>query len=91
MKIIHHQGFTKEEQLTYKPIIVSNIVKNMKSLVTASLNMDIQIEKSENRERAHKIDQIKAQDLLNIENIWNKKLGFDIFELWKDEGIQKNI
>lgn len=34
------------------------------------------------------MDQIKSNELLNIETIWNKKLAQDIKELWKDEGIQ---
>jgi len=89
MKIIHHMGFTKEEQLSFKPIIYSNILRNMKALVTASLNMGITIEKSENREKAHKIDSIKSNDLLNIESVWSKKLGHEIRELWLDDGLQK--
>jgi phage/plasmid-associated DNA primase len=89
MKIIHHNGYTNEERLEFKPIIQSNIVRNMKALVTASLSLGIPIENPENRERAHGLNSIKSQELLNIESIWKKELAADIMELWKDPGVLK--
>lgn len=88
MKIIHKNGYTQEERLGFKPIIQGNIVRNMKSVIAASLSLGIAVVNPENRERAHKIDTIKNSDLMAIENVWNKKLAEDIQELWKDEGIQ---
>jgi len=89
MKIIHHNGYSNEERLEFKPIIQTNIVRNMKALVTASLNLGIPIEIPENRERAHGVNSIKNQELVNIEGIWKKELAIDIYELWKDSGVLK--
>jgi hypothetical protein len=96
MKIIHHKGYSQEEKENYKPIIYRNIVEAMMSLIQASLKLGIAIKKPENRvelfykikERAHKINNIKKNDLSSIENVWNKKLSDDIMELWADKGIQ---
>jgi len=87
MKIIHHNGYTNDEKIGFKSIIYGSIVRNVKSIIQASLNLEIPIVSPENRERAHKIDSIKANELLHIESVWNKKLSQDIKELWKDEGI----
>lgn len=51
MKIIHHNGYTNEEKMAFKPIIQGNIVRNIKSIISASLNLGIAIVSPENRVR----------------------------------------
>jgi hypothetical protein len=51
MKIIHHNGYTSEEKIGFKPIIQGNIVRNIKSIISASLSLGIAIENPENRVR----------------------------------------
>lgn len=44
MKIIHLEGFTTEEKLTYKTIIYNNIITSMKALVAAATTMHYEIQ-----------------------------------------------
>jgi hypothetical protein len=34
------------------------------------------------------IKEIKDEDLLNSDKVWNEKIGVSIKDLWEDEGIQ---
>ncbi len=49
MKIIHQSGFSKEECLLFREVVQGNVLKAMKALVAASLNLSIPIESPENR------------------------------------------
>ena len=49
MKIIHHNGYTLEEKKGFKSIIIGNIVRNIKSIISASLTLGIPIVSPENR------------------------------------------
>ena len=44
MKILHTTGFTKSDKLSFRSIIYSNIIRNMKILVDASEKLDISIQ-----------------------------------------------
>ena len=88
MKIIHHNGYSKEECLVYKDIIRSNILQSMKSLVTASQKFGIAIEE-QNKEIAAKVNELDQEALLNISNIYTEQFGKELAILWKDSGIQQ--
>lgn len=88
MKIIHHNGYSKDECLVYKDIIRSNILQSMKSLVTASQKLGISLEE-QNKEMAAKVNELDQEALLNISQIYNQQLGKELALLWKDSGIQK--
>jgi len=45
MKIIHLQGFTNEERLTYKSIIHNNVISSMKTLVNMTNDLGISLGK----------------------------------------------
>jgi len=82
LKIIHLNGFTKEELLSYTPIIFSNTVGSMKVLVEACSNLKISISPS-NQDIAKRIIQ---------ENYFAGELttaiAQDIKKLWTDPGIR---
>lgn len=68
MKIIHLNGYTREECIGFKNIIYGNIVKAMKLLVQASLNLGIAIKNSENRVSTSKVfyfDNYKGKSTKN--------------------------
>jgi GTPase SAR1 family protein len=89
MKIIHQSGFSKEEREQFKDIIYGNILKAMKSLVNASLSLDIPVEEPENRERAEHINNMDNEVLINVQKVWDENLAKDIGKLWQDPGIRK--
>ena len=37
------------------------------------------------------IKEIKDEDLLSTDKIWNTKIGEAVKDLWEDEGIQKTF
>jgi hypothetical protein len=37
------------------------------------------------------IKEIKDEDLLNSDKVWNEKIGLAIKDLWEDEGIQSTF
>ena len=52
MKILHLDGFTKEEKLSYLPIIISNTLDSIFSLVDNSYKLEIPFVNEENNEKA---------------------------------------
>lgn len=91
MKIIHQSGFSKEECLLFREVVQGNVLKAMKALVAASLNLSIPIESPENRERAQYINGLDNEVLLHVGKVWNLELADNIQALWKDAGIQKTF
>jgi hypothetical protein len=91
-------GFSQDECLELRGSIYGNIVKSMKAMIEASLRLEIAIVNPDNRvyihfilkkkEKAAMIKEIKDEDLLNSDKVWNEKIGLSIKDLWEDEGIQ---
>jgi hypothetical protein len=44
MKIIHKDGYSEEEKLSYKSIIYNNIISAMKTLINGAQDLGIQID-----------------------------------------------
>lgn len=86
MKILHTHGFTKTDKLSFRSIIYSNIIRNMKILVDAGEKLDISI-------------QDKDETSSNVVRKWNREVDLDpasfndfvphLIRLWADDGIQK--
>jgi hypothetical protein len=89
MKIIHHEGYNTEESLVFKDVIRSNVLQSIKSLVTATEKLGIEIESQENKTTALKLGQFDQESLLNIAKIYNDELGKELENLWRDKGIQE--
>jgi len=86
MKILHQNGFTKEECMTYKPIIVQNIVEALSAILQAMNDLDITLDDPE---------RIVDSELFFQQiqkNNFDKKLNNELIEamkrLWLDEGTQ---
>jgi hypothetical protein len=98
IKIAYLNGFSQDECLELRGSIYGNIVKSMKAMIEASLRLEIAIVNPDNRvyihfilkkkEKAAMIKEIKDEDLLNSDKVWNEKIGLSIKDLWEDEGIQ---
>jgi len=84
MKILHLEGFTVEERLTYKSIIHSNVISSMKALVSATKDLNIPIGKQV-IDAAERIRNCDAQLSGNL----TSELAQDVKALWQDDGIRK--
>jgi len=85
MKIIHLQGFTTEERLTYKSIIYNNVLASMKTLVVAAKEKDIHLG-GDVAEAAERIGNIDAQFFAGT---LTSEIAADIKALWADSGIRQ--
>eukprot|EP01118_Nematostelium_gracile_P017214 TRINITY_DN728_c0_g1_i1.p1 TRINITY_DN728_c0_g1~~TRINITY_DN728_c0_g1_i1.p1 ORF type:complete len:356 (-),score=73.00 TRINITY_DN728_c0_g1_i1:85-1122(-) len=81
MKIIHLQGFTEDERLTYKSIIYNNMITSMKSLLVANRDLGIGLE-PELSESANAIKNCENQAEL-------RSVVPHIRALWQSPSIQK--
>jgi len=85
MKIIHLQGFSTEERLTYKSIIYNNVLASMRSLVVASKEKELPLGANVN-EAAERIASIDVQFFAGI---LTPEIVADIKVLWADPGIRQ--
>jgi len=80
MKIIHLNGFKNDdERKEYKPVIYSNIMQSMKSLIKGAAKLQITVE---DRARADKMLQLSGAG-----ESFTPEIGRDVQKLWKDAGI----
>ncbi|KAL0481888.1 guanine nucleotide-binding protein subunit alpha [Acrasis kona] len=91
IKILFHNGFSRDEREAYREVIWGIVLKAMKALVAASRMLDIPVEREENISRASRIFEMDTEVLINIMRVWNDTLASDIKELWRDPGIQKTF
>eukprot|EP01122_Echinamoeba_exundans_P017790 TRINITY_DN9746_c2_g1_i2.p1 TRINITY_DN9746_c2_g1~~TRINITY_DN9746_c2_g1_i2.p1 ORF type:complete len:356 (-),score=126.89 TRINITY_DN9746_c2_g1_i2:939-2006(-) len=84
MKIIHMNGFSKEELESYKPLVHQNLYAGVKTLVSEAENLGVKIATKKGRAVAKKVldDDYFASGEINAE------MAKDIATLWADGGIQ---
>jgi hypothetical protein len=87
MKIIQRNGgFSKDEKLAYKAIIIGNCVTQMKVMINAAKKFNYQLS-PQNQAVANRIANLPAQ----VE-AWNPKENLaDISALWSDPAIKKTF
>jgi len=83
MKIIHLQGFTNEERLTYKSIIHNNVISSMKTLVNMTNDLGISLGKNV----LNSAERLKNSDIQFSGNL-TPEIAQDIKILWTDQGIR---
>ncbi|KAL0491006.1 guanine nucleotide-binding protein alpha subunit [Acrasis kona] len=88
MKIIHKNGFTIEDLKAYKSTVRNNIVKSMKSLITAAYSFNYKINGQKNVEAAEFISSIDEVALVDIGRLWTVSLADQLRLLWLDPSIQ---
>jgi len=82
MKIIHLEGFSEEEKISFKDIIYSNIVTSIKALIEAAQRFSNPISEA---------NKAKAEQLMSLNTYpfdVTPELGGYIKELWKESAIQ---
>ncbi|XP_077991888.1 guanine nucleotide-binding protein G(i) subunit alpha-like [Glandiceps talaboti] len=88
MKIIHHDGFTKEDCIRHKPIIYGNTIQSMISIIRAMESLNIQYEDSARVKDAQWI-LAKAGEV--EEGFLRPELATSIKRLWLDKGVQETF
>jgi GTPase SAR1 family protein len=91
MKIMHNNGFSKDECQGYRETVHGNLLKAIKALTEAARNFDIPLEEPDNIARADKVMEIDDEMILTVQKIWSPDFAHDIEKLWKDHGIQKTF
>jgi len=82
MKIIHLGGFDVEERKSYVPIIFTNIIYNMKTLINAAFEMKIPIENEEFARKMLALDTVAAVD---------REVGRMVKALWAEPAVHSVI
>jgi len=86
MKIIHKDGFTEEERISYKSVIFNNTFSAVKAMIQACSDLGITIKSKDNRRISAKFLEEEASYFRG--NI-TPAIAADIKSLWQDPGIQK--
>jgi len=92
MRLIHGAGkFPSEsERLTFREVVITNIIESMERLVHASLELDIPIEIEENHERFENFNNLERN--VDPVKLWqNKIIREDVQKLYADPGIRKTL
>lgn len=90
MKIIHHEGFSKDECLRMKDVIYGNTIQSIRALVQAVQRYNLQYENPANKGYADKITQLPEQQVaFQAGTIMSPEMGQTIKSLWKDSAVQK--
>eukprot|EP00339_Tiarina_fusa_P022903 CAMPEP_0117028672 /NCGR_PEP_ID=MMETSP0472-20121206/20832_1 /TAXON_ID=693140 ORGANISM="Tiarina fusus, Strain LIS" /NCGR_SAMPLE_ID=MMETSP0472 /ASSEMBLY_ACC=CAM_ASM_000603 /LENGTH=354 /DNA_ID=CAMNT_0004736235 /DNA_START=8 /DNA_END=1072 /DNA_ORIENTATION=+ len=77
-------GFTDEELASFRHIIYSNCISQMKVLVQNAEKLEIDYELPENEERGERIKNTSSTG-----ETWTQETADDIRHLWNDSGVQK--
>lgn len=87
MRIIHEGGFQKDEKISYREIVFSNVIESMKSIVNTMQKFNIQLVSPEEEYKA-------AFDLINgLPAQWEweydlpPEIALAIKLLWEDDGV----
>jgi GTPase SAR1 family protein len=85
MKIIHLQGFTEQERITYRSIIFNNIIGSIRVLINASSDMRLEVSPS----NVDAASRLTAEGDGYFNGPLTKQHVSDIKDLWNDPAIQQ--
>jgi len=90
MKIIHKGGFTDEEKLSMKRVVMDNLLQYMVSLINGAKKVSVELDSDDHRSMADKILEVESslEEASNIEELLPTVIE-EIKALWKDAGIRK--
>lgn len=86
MKIIHSDGFTKEELCSFRPTVMDNLLASMKYVLSGMGLLRINLESSKNK--------IHAQTILSSDTCFDKdfqmmsSISSALQALWHDRGVK---
>eukprot|EP01121_Diplochlamys_sp_Union-15-3_P008046 TRINITY_DN2102_c0_g1_i7.p1 TRINITY_DN2102_c0_g1~~TRINITY_DN2102_c0_g1_i7.p1 ORF type:complete len:300 (-),score=39.76 TRINITY_DN2102_c0_g1_i7:255-1154(-) len=86
MKVIQDGGgYSEEDRKRFRVVVFSNIITQMKVLISSSEKLEIPIKNDTNKEYAREIENLAEND----GEAWSSELAEKIKQLWADEGIQE--
>jgi len=84
MKILQIEGgFTKDEMNTYRFVVYSNCISQMKVLVNAVEKLHLEYDSDENKKHAELLNSIPSGG-----EAWSQEVGTAIQKLWSDSAIK---
>jgi len=87
MKIIQDEGgFTHEELVSFRNVIFSNCVSQMRVILEAAAILKIQLNSDAALQAGQKILQLPTQG-----NSWNNEIGIAVKTLWQDDGVKETF
>ena len=86
MRIIHCNGYSREERLEYKPIVCSNTIESLHSILYAMKNLRIEFSGISRVEDSKLLFDITENSM--VREI-TPRLGEIMQRIWKDEGLQR--
>ncbi|CAG5135700.1 unnamed protein product, partial [Candidula unifasciata] len=89
MKIIHHDGFSYEELISFRPAVLENLVSSMKFVLSGMGLLRINLEKSNNKAYVHCI--LSNQCCYDEENLMLAHVYEALRNLWRDRGVRSAV
>ncbi|XP_035825013.1 guanine nucleotide-binding protein G(o) subunit alpha [Aplysia californica] len=89
MKIIHHDGFSYEELMSFRPAVLENLLSSMKFVLSGMGLLRINLEKSNNKAYAHTILSCQCsydEEFLMLSHIYEA-----LRHLWRDRGVRSAV
>ena len=86
MKIIHDNGYTKEDCLQFKPVVYSNTIQSMLAIVRAMDVLQISFADAQNDERAKQLSDIAGNQ---EEAEFTPEVLTALAALWADAGVKE--
>ncbi|XP_065319179.1 guanine nucleotide-binding protein G(i) subunit alpha-like isoform X2 [Gordionus sp. m RMFG-2023] len=87
MKILHENGYTKDECIQYKPVVYSNTVQSLMAIVRAMSQLDIPFYDEELYQDARQLFVLSNN--MDDGREMKRELADIMKKLWKDSGIQR--
>lgn len=86
MKIIHEQGYTKEECIQYKSVVHSNTIQSLSAILRAMRMLKCEFAVSTRENDALKFFNVVGSQ--GMEGNITPDLGLIMKRLWYDQGVQ---
>ncbi|TFK45405.1 guanine nucleotide binding protein, alpha subunit [Heliocybe sulcata] len=87
MKIIHQNGFSKDELATFRPIIYKNLLDSAQAIVLAMRKLGVDCVEPVNRQNADRIINYTIESSPSF--VFSEEVAQAIHELWRDSVIPK--
>ncbi|KAK0040125.1 guanine nucleotide-binding protein G(o) subunit alpha [Biomphalaria pfeifferi] len=89
MKIIHHDGFSHEELISFRPAVLENLVNSMQFVLGGMGLLRINLEKSNNKAYVHTI--LSCRCCYDEENQMYANIYEALRNLWRDRGVRAAV
>uniref|UniRef100_A0A668VUX4 Guanine nucleotide binding protein (G protein) alpha v1 n=1 Tax=Oreochromis aureus TaxID=47969 RepID=A0A668VUX4_OREAU len=86
MKIIHSNGFTKQELCTFKPAVLDNLLTSMKFVLHGMGTLRINLANSRNKVHAHSV--LSCGRCFDEDQVLFPFLSHALSCLWADQGVR---